>query len=153
MKFIKELCLSTILYAVAALLSVVAFILLLVSHSVQGNAIDGIGLGIAFGIIGMLASFASVFVSIRYPREIWAPIVHLVAIACFGVLFGFILLNRVELAAAVFSYDSNNALGWTAFTTGVVSIILYVLSSLLITVGMFFLQYKPATVAELNQES
>lgn len=151
MKFIKELCISTILYAVASVFSVVAFILLLVSNSVQGNAIDGIGMGIAFGIIGMFASFASVFVSIKYPRQIWAPIVHLVAVACFGVLFAFILLNRVELAAAVFSYDSNNSLAWTAFTTGVVAIVLYAVASLLITIGMFFLQYKPATIAELKE--
>ena len=70
------------------------------------------------------------------------PVVLLVALAGFGFMFGFIILNRVELISSLFTWDSHNSLGWTAFSTSIVALVFYALASIIITVGMFLRQDK-----------
>jgi hypothetical protein len=50
------------------------------------------------------------------------------------------------LISSLFSWDSTNSLGWTAFGTSVVAIVFYALASILITVGMFLRQDKKDAV-------
>ncbi len=143
MKSLKKFPVSAFLYAGATVLSLLGFIFVLVTNSVQGNDLgSSSGLGITFAVFSLLLSACGVFVTIRFGNKFWAPIVHLLAVGLNGFLFGFILLNRVELVSSLFTWDSNNSLGWTAFSTAVVAIVFYVLASLLITVGMFLPQEK-----------
>lgn len=149
MKLLKKFPVSAFLYAAATLLSLLGFIFVLVTNSVQGNNLGNqAGLGITFSVFSLLLSALSVFVTIRFGNKFWTPIVHLLAVGFNGFLFGFILLNRAELVSSLFTWDSMNTLGWTAFSTSVVAIVFYVLASLLITVGMFFSQEKKADISE-----
>lgn len=149
MKFLKNFKVSTYLYFSAALFSLLGFIFLLVTNGVQGNGLgSNVGLAITFSVFALLLSFAAPILSIKFGDKPWIVLLFLAVIALQGFLFGYIILNRVELISSLFTWDSNNSLGWNAFYTSIVDIVFYILSSLLISVGMFFPQIKVETKTE-----
>ena len=148
----RKFTVSLLLTCIATLLGIVGFIFFLVSNATQGNSFDvNTGLGISMAVIGLISSLVGLFVSYRFADAPWAPLIHLVTIACYGVLFGFIILNRVELISSLFTWDSMNTLGWSAFRTSIVSLVFYVLASIVITVAMFFPDKKKDQTKEAVQ--
>jgi hypothetical protein len=147
MSFLKKLSIANIFYCVAALFGLLGMIFTLITNGVQANDLGSqAGLGITISILAFLVGVCGFLSSIKFTKAFWMSVVLLVAIAGFGFMFGFILLNRVELISSLFSWDSTNSLGWTAFGTSVVAIVFYALASILITVGMFLRQDKKDAV-------
>ena len=143
MTFLKKLSLANILYCVAGLLGLLGMIFTIVTNSVQANDLgSSAGLGLTISVLAMLACVAGFVVSFKFAKTFWMPVVLLVALAGFGFMFGFIILNRVELISSLFTWDSHNSLGWTAFSTSIVALVFYALASIIITVGMFLRQDK-----------
>jgi hypothetical protein len=143
MTFLKKLSLANILYCVAGLLGLLGMIFTIVTNSVQANDLgSSAGLGLTISVLAMLAGVAGFVVSFKFAKTFWMPVVLLVALAGFGFMFGFIILNRVELISSLFTWDSHNSLGWTAFGTSIVALVFYALASIIITVGMFLRQDK-----------
>lgn len=143
MTFLKKLSLANILYCVAGLLGLLGMIFTIVTNSVQANDLgSSAGLGLTISVLAMLSGVAGFVVSFKFAKTFWMPVVLLVALAGFGFMFGFIILNRVELISSLFTWDSHNSLGWTAFSTSIVALVFYALASIIITVGMFLRQDK-----------
>lgn len=143
MTFLKKLSLANVLYCVAGLLGLLGMIFTIVTNSVQANDLgSSAGLGLTISVLAMLAGVAGFVVSFKFAKTFWMPVVLLVALAGFGFMFGFIILNRVELISSLFTWDSHNSLGWTAFSTSIVALVFYALASIIITVGMFLRQDK-----------
>jgi hypothetical protein len=143
MTFLKKLSLANILYCVAGLLGLLGMIFTIVTNSVQANDLgSSAGLGLTISVLAMLAGVAGFVVRFKFAETFGTPVVLLVVLAGFGFMFGFIILNRVELISSWFTWDSHNSLGWTAFSTSIVALVFYALASIIITVGMFLRQDK-----------
>lgn len=141
MDFIKRQKIMFYLSAVAVVLTLVGIITLGVSNSVQGYALSDGGMLIAFGIISLLLIAAGAYLNDRFGSFHWiTTAVYVVAVVLLAICFGFVLAGRVDLAASLFSYDSVNKVGWSAFTPSVVSMVTFLVSAICLAVGAFFKQ-------------
>lgn len=145
MEFIKKQGVAFWLSAVAVLLSVIGFITMLVSNATQGYSLSGLGLMVVAVIVSILCIVAGVYFSDKMGGHAIIPAaLSLVAVLLLSYLFGNMLLNRAELASALFTYDAVNTVGWGVFRVSVVAIVCYLVSAILIAVSGFMAKDKKA---------
>lgn len=136
---LKKLNVINYIEILGAILALAGYILLLVTNSIQGYAIGkSSGLLITLDTLGVIALVSSLVLKVMKKQNSIASILVLVALIAFGFNFGYILYNRVALAANLLTYDGNNILGWLALKTSIAEIVLFVISSVLFTVTGFF---------------
>lgn len=142
--FLKKRSISTYIIALSAILSIIGFILFLVSNATPGYAMINSVMFIVFGVIAFVALGAAVYVSDRFGAKPWVIAIMLLALVLMCVCFGFILLNRVEVVASLSSFDKGNMIAASALNTAIASIVLYLISVIAVTVSSFMKMGKKA---------
>ena len=133
----KKLGLTFYLDAVACVCALVGFIVAIVSNSVSGQAFGAAV--IAMGALGVVAIAAGTVLALKFGAEnIIVTALKLAGLVFIGVAFALIIINRAELASALFSWDPNNEAGWSAFTSSVVADCVFLVSILILIVCSFF---------------
>jgi hypothetical protein len=136
---LKKLNIINYLEILAALVALAGYILLLVTNSIQGYAIgESPALLVTFDTLGVIAIVAALTLKVMNKPNWISSLLILVALITFGFNFGYVLYNRVALAANLLTFDGNNVLGWLALKTSIAEIVLFVISSILFTATGFF---------------
>jgi hypothetical protein len=127
----------TVSLSIAALLVLVGLIVFIVSNATQGYVMKNAGWIIAAGVVAIALVSFTAYAYGSSSDKIWVTGTMFAALVLVCVSFGFTLINRVALAAALFTYDSLNKLAWRAFNTGMINIGLYLLAAIILTVCAF----------------
>jgi hypothetical protein len=127
----------TAFLSIAAVLALAGLIVFIISNTTQGYVMKNAGWIIAAGVAALaLVSYAA-YAHISYGEKIWVTGIMYAALVLLCVSFGFTLTKRVDLAAALFTYDSANTLAWRAFNTGMVNVGLNLIAAIILTVCAF----------------
>jgi hypothetical protein len=136
--FLKKAGVTFYLDVAAGVLSLVAAILFIATNAARGFAVLNGGMGIAFAVIGLVLIAGGAYLSIRFgAQHFLTAIVKLVALVFLCLAIGVLLSDRVGLASSLFTWDSHNSAGWSAFYSSVVSIIFMLLAVIVLIVNAF----------------
>lgn len=139
MKFLKSAGVNFWLGAVAALFTLIATILLIVTCSTPGYSVSSSGLGITFAVLAIILAAAAVFTALKLGDAHPVPSVLGLAALVFNVVaIAVIILGRANLAASLFTFDSHNAIGWSVLGVSIASLVLFLLADIALIVGAFF---------------
>lgn len=124
-------------FTVLAVLFVLAgYIVMIVSHMIPENGFSYAAVMFIVGVVAILdISVCSMMVQKCGKQAIITYLSGLVGMMAVGALIGLIVFERAYLASALFTWDSYNANGWSAFYTSIACVVLYFLgaSSLIIS--------------------
>lgn len=137
LEFLRKQRVSFYLCVVAALLTLVGLIVFAVSNGVENYDMSGAAGIIVAQVAAMLLLGGAAFGMAKYGDKPWVSACMFVAVALLSLSFAFALVNRVDLAASLFTYDWSNATGWQAFTTGIASMVIFLVAAVAVTVGAF----------------
>ena len=127
---------TVILSGISALLLVIAFILALVSNSI--NNMEHLTLSVTALVIAFVAFAADAYLSTKYSNHnIILVLVGVVALVFLFVALANLILDSTVLAAAQFTYDAVNVSGWQALITRAVSIVCVIAGMVLLSVKSF----------------
>lgn len=107
-EFIKKRGLVFWFSAAAAVLTIVGMIVMLISNGIHGYTMRNVGLFAAVSIVAILILAASEILAIKYGDKPWLTAFTAVAVALICLVLGFVLLNRVDVASAVWTWDAGN---------------------------------------------
>lgn len=138
MEFLKKQKASFYLSVVAGIITIAGLIVFAIGNAVESYGMIGapgviVGLVVAILLIGV-GSYGMG----KFGEKPWVSACLFVALVliCLGMAFS--LANRVSLAATLFTYDWSNTSGWAAFTTGMASMVIFLVAAIALTVGAFF---------------
>lgn len=139
----KFLSASFILPAVAFVGALVGLIAVLISNAVPGFSIGGI-VWVVLELVGALVCVAAaIALSLLFEdKQIFVFVLNLAALALLMLAFGGVIVQRAILASAQFTYDKENALGWSALIPSFVTIGTCLVSAVLLTVNAFLSEKK-----------
>lgn len=125
---------SSKINAVAAILALAGVILAYVSHAMSdANALLNIGAVVAAGVAAVVLLIATIAVK----NDIVALVGVLGAIACNMYVINGIVGDRILMIAGIFSYNSNDTVGWSVFYVVVAAAVVLVLSCVATMVASF----------------
>lgn len=137
-EFIKKRGLVFWFSAAAAVLTIVGMIVMLISNGIHGYTMRNVGLFAAVSIVAILILAASEILAIKYGDKPWLTAFTAVAVALICLVLGFVLLNRVDVASAIWTWDAGNKQAESAWNTGVISVVFYLIAAIVIIVSAFF---------------
>ena len=125
---------SSKINVVAAVLALAGVILAYVTHAYsEANALLTIGEVIAAGVAAVVLCILPVVLK----NDIVSLVAGLGAIACNMFVVNGIVLDRILMIAGLFSYNSNDTVGWTTFYLIIASAVVCILSCVATMVGSF----------------
>jgi hypothetical protein len=117
----------------------IAIATLSLSCAVPGYDLSGKGLYLELLVIASaLVTIGLLLSLIMRPLNVVVTILNLAALCLLASVFANVVLARATLAAAQFTYDSVNALGWQALRYSFVSLGGCLAGELLLVIGAFF---------------
>ena len=126
------------LSAAAILIAVVGIVMLTLSNGVKGYSINSYALILVAVIVAIGLNVTGTYFTDKQGAH--SPIVaalSLASVLLLGFALGNILLNRLVLASALFTYDAVNTIGWGVFYNSIFAIGAFLTSSILISVSSF----------------
>lgn len=129
---------TMILSGVSAFALLVAVILALVSNGIGGYAMEHIGLSVTGLVVALLAFAADCYLSKKLSNH--NPVivaVGVIALIFLVVALTNLILDSAVLAAAQFTYDYVNPVGWQALITRGISVVCVVAGMALLGVKSF----------------
>lgn len=137
-EFFKKVGVTTVLIAVAAILSLVGTIIFIISNVVDGYAIDNGGFGITIGFLSFLLVCGAVYSSHQFgSQHCVTAILKLVSLILMFIDILLIVLTRGSTVAAVFMYDQTNVIAWKAVNTSIASAAVMLVSIILLVIAAF----------------
>jgi len=133
---------TTVFLSFDAILVFAGLISLIFSNATQGYVIRNAGWIIAAGVVALALVCLAAYANINFREKFWVTGIMFIALVLLCVSFGFTLVHRVDLAAALFTYDSTNMLAWRAFTSGMVNVGINFLAAIILTICAFFRPQK-----------
>ena len=134
----KKLGIAFYLTAASALLIVAGYIAAFVSHGVAENEYSD---AITIFVLGAIAIVTTIFCTVTTAKAgkhaAVTYILGLIGMIAVGASIGLIVFERAYLASALFTWDSYNTNGWSAFYTSIASVVLYLLGATLLTASGF----------------
>ncbi len=130
---------ASIINCVAVVLGIVGLIFAFISNAVPGYGIANFGLALLALILGLLASIATlIFEPILGSQNLILSLCKLIAVAGLIIGVAIILIPTIESASALFTWDNENTVGWSAFTSAVVSVVCFIVADIALIVTSFF---------------
>jgi len=143
----KKLSINFFVNLVGTVLGLVAFIIAIVSNGIEGYGITNFGLVVLFSILGLVCSLGVAFLGNMFGNDHFLTVLARIATVIFlGVALALVIVNRVEVAGTL-SWDRENEAAKSAWSTGLVSTIIYVVGTLVFVVTGFFSSKKKAVEA------
>jgi len=97
------------------------------------------GLVILLGVIAVLCYVANCYLTYKNQTEgVLSTLLGFLALALSMAVLGIIVWERAVLASSLFTFDSQNIAGWSAFSISLVSVATFLLCSIATTVSAFF---------------
>ena len=139
----KKIGVSFCINVVATLLVLVGFILALVSNAKPGFAFTNAAGVIVLSVVGLIAFCAAAFSELFFgAHSLITFCVKTVAVVAVAVAFMFIIDTRAVDVASLASWDTENAVGWSAFYTGAAAAVFYLVAEILYIVTSFMKEKK-----------
>ena len=134
----KKFGLTFYLDAVAAALAFIGCLFAIISNSIAEQAFAHSIVVILAAVVGLLATGAGTYLSMKLGDENDLVVaIKFVAMVAIGVAFAVIINDRAELASALFTWDTGNMAGWSAFRTSVIADVAFLISILSLIVCSF----------------
>lgn len=142
--FMKKQGIACWFNAVAIIAAIVALIGTIISSNISTAYVLG-NLGMIVGLT--VAAVVLLVVAIVAPtkfgnHDIISTIALILAVAAIGFAFRELIMDRVFLIAAQFSYDAVNMTGWRVFYASAVGMAGYVISAIALIIGSFLKSVK-----------
>lgn len=124
--------------AAGCLSALVGTILYIVTNASAGYGLEGGAMGIAFGILAVLLIAGGAYMSLTKGGQHFIPVLlKFAALVLVCVMFATVVVSRAQLASALFTWDSRNAVGWSVFYTSVAGMVFLLLTVAVLIVGAF----------------
>ncbi len=137
MGFLKKQRASFFILAFAAVIALAGLIVFAISSGVESYEMTGSGAVIFAQVVILILLVAGTYFGSKFGNKAWVSALLFIALVLSCLSFAFALVNRVSLAASLFTYDWSNTIGWKAFTTGMASMVIFLVVAILITVAGF----------------
>lgn len=137
--FLKKQSVGAWFLLIAAIAGIVGIIAMLVSNGYSSAyALKSTPIAIVMGICGVLLCLLAIWSPTRFGNhDIISTIAIIGAVALFSAVIGTMILDRILMIAGLFSYNSQNATGWSVFYAMVVSAVAFVVADLTLIFGAF----------------
>lgn len=141
---LKKLAVGSYFNCVAAVAGLVGCIAMVVcSNMNSAYAFHGLGTMILAAVCGIVLVLAAIYTPTRFGNHDYISTFAVVgAIALFSFCVGQMISQRILMIAGLFSYNSQNAVGWQVFYATVVAIVGFVVGNLLLIIGAFLRSVK-----------
>ncbi|MGX8698634.1 MAG: hypothetical protein ACSW8F_01720 [bacterium] len=141
---LKKLSTGAWFSLVAAIAGVVGLVGMIASNNIDSAyALKTIGSLITMAICGVVLCLASFWSPSKFGNhDFISTFGTVLAIWLFMSALGTMIGDRVLMIAGLFSYNSQNMVGWSVFYATVVGAVGYVLASVLLIVGSFLKNAK-----------
>ena len=122
---------------IAAIAGIVGVIAMLVSNGYSSAyALKGTPMLVLMGIGGVLLCLVAMWTpTLLGNHDVVSTFAILGAVALFSAVMGSMILSRILMVAGLFSYNSQNATGWSVFYAMVVSAAAIVAADLILVIG------------------
>lgn len=128
--------------AVAVILGIAGTIVMSVCHTMDtANPLNAFGKLIAFAVLAMVLVCASIAVANR-KKDVVSLLAVMCAIALLTLNIGEIISSRILLISGLFSWNSQNMIGWRVFYVSIACIVCFVAAILALIVGAFLKNRK-----------
>lgn len=136
---IKKLSFGSYLNLVAAIAGVVGLIALIVSNGISSAyALKNAGTVTLMAVGGILLALTAIWAPTKLGNHDFVSTVAILgAIALFMAVVGTMILDRILMIAGLFSYNSQNQLGWNVFYAVVTGACAFVIACLALIIGAF----------------
>lgn len=128
--------------AVALILGIAGTIVMTVCHTMDsGNPLNSFGKLVAYAVIGLVLVCASVVASDK-KKDVLSLLAVMVTIALFTVTVGSVISSRILLISGLFSWNSQNMIGWRVFYVSIACVVCFVAANVALIVGAFLKNRK-----------
>ena len=144
MTFVKKQGAAFYFNVVAIVLAIAGIIAMVMSSTYsEANALADLNQLIIEGVVAILLIIGSIWISNANKANDVATLVSTMgAIALLVSTIGNVINSRILLISGLFSFNSQNMVGWHVFYVTVVCLVCYVISILAMIIGSFFKAVK-----------
>ena len=130
--------------AIAIIAAIVALIGTIVSSNISTAYVLGsLGMIIGLTVAGIVLLAVAIAAPMKFGNHDFISTIALIlAVAAIGFAFRELIMDRVFLIAAQFSYDAVNMTGWRVFYASAVGMGGYVVSAISLIIGSFLKSVK-----------
>ncbi len=137
MDFIKKIAPGGYLYFASAITGIIGLVIMIISGTMSSaNKINSMGLMTVFAIIAIVLPIASIYLNTA-KMDFIGTVTSMISAALYTIVVGNLISSRILLISGLFSWNSMDNVGWSVFYVSIASIIFFILSILLLTVGNF----------------
>ena len=142
--FMKKQGIAFWFNAIAIIAAVVALIGTIISSNISTAYILGnLGMIIGLTVAGIVLLAVAIVAPTKFGNHDFVSTIALIlAVAAIGFAFRELIMDRVFLIAAQFSYDAVNMTGWRVFYASAVGMGGYVVSAIALIIGSFLKSVK-----------
>lgn len=141
---LKKLSIGAWLNLVAAVAGIVGVIGMLISSNIDSAyAYKTVGTLTIMGICGVVLTLIAFWSPSKFGNhDVISTVGTVGAIALFMAVVSTMISDRVLMIAGLFSYNSQNMVGWSVFYATVVGVVGFVVGSLVLVIGSFLRNAK-----------
>ena len=135
----KKLSIGSYLNLIAAVAGVVGLIALIVSNGISSAyALKNAGTVTLMAVAGILLALVAIWTPTKLGNhDFISTVAVLAAIGLFMAVVGYMILDRILMIAGLFSYNSQNQLGWSVFYAVVTGAAAFVIACVALIIGAF----------------
>lgn len=136
---IKNAGISFYLCSIACLLATAGVIVMLISINTQGYTIIASGMVTLFGILVIVANLAGIAATVFFGNQnVLAAFFKLAVVGLVIAIIGIVVVERIDMIGALFTWDSDNVIARGVFNTTVAGAALMLVAVIILIVNSFF---------------
>ena len=142
--FMKKQGIAFWFNAIAIIAAIVALIGTIISSNIStAYILANLGMIVGLTVAGIVLLAVAIVAPMKFGNHDFISTIALVlAVAAIGFAFRELIMDRVFLIAAQFSYDAVNMTGWRVFYAAAVGMAGYFISAIALIIGSFFKSVK-----------
>lgn len=142
--FMKKQSIAFYLNVIAIIFGVVGFVATIYSNSVSSAyTYSNLTTMLVYAAVGIVLTAGAIYAPNRWGNHDYvSTICVLGSIAFYAAVIGNIIMGRVLLISGLFSFNSENTVGWSVFYASMVAIVCMVLAILMLIIGSFLKSVK-----------
>lgn len=137
--FMKKQSIAFYLNVIAIIFGVAGFIATIYSNSVSSAyTYSNLATILVYAALGIVLAVGAIYAPNRWGNhDIVSTICVLGSIGFYAAVIGNIIMGRVLLISGLFSFNSENTVGWSVFYASIAAIVCMVVAILFLIVGSF----------------